>query len=151
VLIPATSAADDDDHATNHAEDHADADPVMDMHPNARATGAPRRWTPEEAAKLTRAVTNNSKTKHGMEYRTECATVAMLNPGQTLHSNIDLMVPGRRTGNWTPEEDTKLKDAVKCTTARIGMQSQRSWQIEQNDSDVRAGIIATHSRWQGLG
>jgi hypothetical protein len=70
----------------------------MDMHPNARATGAARRWTPEEAEKPTSAVTNNSKTEHGKEYRSYCAVV--------------VVVP-ERTDKWTPDEDIKLKHAAQ--------------------------------------
>jgi hypothetical protein len=94
------------------AVNHADSDPVTDMQSNARATGVPRRWTRQEAAKLTSAVTNNSKKEHGKEYRTDCDTLVVLNPDQTLHSSVDL-VPGRRGIKWTPDEDIKLKHALR--------------------------------------
>ncbi len=59
VELPPPDAAS----ATDHADDIADSDPVLAMHPSARTTGALRRWTPEEAAKLTSAVTNTCKKK----------------------------------------------------------------------------------------
>jgi hypothetical protein len=73
---------------------------------DARATGAP-----EEDAKLTNVVTNSSEKKRGKEYSTGWAATAVLVPGQTLHSSIDQV--HWRTGKWTPDEDTKLKDAVR--------------------------------------
>jgi hypothetical protein len=51
--------------------DYANSDLVMDMHSNARATGVPRRWKPEEDAKLINSFTNSSKTKHGKESKTD--------------------------------------------------------------------------------
>jgi hypothetical protein len=45
------------------AADHADSDLVMDMHPDARTTGATGNWTLEEDAELTSAVANAWKTK----------------------------------------------------------------------------------------
>jgi hypothetical protein len=95
-------AADDDD---------VNADTVMDTQPNAGATG---RWTLEENAKLTRAVANTSKKKHGKEYRTDWVTIAALFPGRTkihcynrwhncLDPNID-RATGRQ-GKWTADEE----------------------------------------------
>jgi hypothetical protein len=54
---------------------------------------------PEEDAKLTNVVTNNSKKKWGKERNTDWTAVAMLVPGQTLHSSID--PASVRTGRWT--------------------------------------------------
>jgi hypothetical protein len=54
-------------HDTATAAPPAESDPVMDMSPNARATGAFRRWTPEEDAKLISAVTKTRKKKFGQE------------------------------------------------------------------------------------
>jgi hypothetical protein len=34
------------------SSDHADSDHFVDIHPNARATEAPDRWTPDEDAEL---------------------------------------------------------------------------------------------------
>ncbi len=56
VLFPAATG---DVYADDYTED--DGDPVMDMHPNARATGVPRCWTPDIAAKLTSTVTNTAR------------------------------------------------------------------------------------------
>jgi hypothetical protein len=60
-----------------------DADPMTDMHPNARSTWTLHRWTLGEDAKLTRAVTNTPKKKLGKEYKTDWATVAALVPSRT--------------------------------------------------------------------
>jgi hypothetical protein len=44
---------------------HADSDPVMELHPKMRTTGAPRHWTLEEYEKLTSALQNTCKKKRG--------------------------------------------------------------------------------------
>jgi hypothetical protein len=46
VRLPPHDATADEDH------DHADSDPVMDMHLSASATRAPRRWTTDEDTRL---------------------------------------------------------------------------------------------------
>jgi hypothetical protein len=68
------------------------------------------KWTPEEYTKLIEAVKN-----HG----TNWVAVAALVPGRTNDqcrqrwtSCLDPDI-GKRSGKWTPEEDTKLIDAVK--------------------------------------
>jgi hypothetical protein len=104
-------AADDDD---------ADADPVTDTQPNAGATG---RWTLEEDAKLTRAVSNTSKKKWGKEYRTDWPAISELIPRRTKtqcrHRWNDVLDPrigrsnGRKGSRWTAVEDSKLKDAIR--------------------------------------
>jgi hypothetical protein len=73
----------------------------MDVQPNARATET----LEEEDEKLTGAVTNNSKKKWGKEYRTYWTAVAVLVPGQTLHSSSDRTLG--RTGRWKTEENDK--------------------------------------------
>jgi hypothetical protein len=103
----ALTPADDNHAAAADDDNHADADPVIGMHPNARATG-----TPKEAATLAGAVTNNSKIEHGKDYRTCYAAVSVLVSDQALHSSIDL-VPERRGIQWTPDEDIQLKYAVQ--------------------------------------
>jgi hypothetical protein len=60
----------------------ANADPVMET-PNTAATRATHRWTLEEDAKLTRAVANTSKKKHGKENKTDWAAISALIPGRT--------------------------------------------------------------------
>jgi myb proto-oncogene protein len=100
---------------------NANADPLTDTRPNAGATQAFRRWTLEEDAKLTRAVTNTSKKKWGKEYKTDWAAAAALIPGRTskqcwnrwhtLDPSID-RASGRK-GKWSAIEDSKLKDAVQ--------------------------------------
>jgi hypothetical protein len=90
---------------------------------NIGATRAPPRfWTPEEDTKLTTAVETTCKKKQGEEYGTDWVAVAALVPGRTnkqcykrwhdaLHSKSDEMTA--RKGEWTIEEDAKLKDAVE--------------------------------------
>jgi hypothetical protein len=92
----------------------------MDMHPNARATGVPRRWKPEEDAKLISPVTNTSKTKHGKEYRTDRAEATVLVPGQTWHSSVD-QTPAR-AGRWTTAEDTMLKNSLRINSGNNAVQ-----------------------------
>jgi hypothetical protein len=113
---PVADCADNDDTNTN-------ADPVTDTQPNAGATTVTRRrWTLEEDAKLSSAVTNTSKKKYGMESNTNWVAVAALVPGRTkrqcrgrwrdaLLSNIDPATA--RTGKWSEDEDIRLKDAVQ--------------------------------------
>jgi hypothetical protein len=93
VLEPATAA------------DYADSDPVIDMHRNTRATGAP-----EGDTKLPGADMNSSKTTHGKNCTTDWNADAVLVPGQTLHSSNPTSA---RAARWTTGEDAKLKDAVK--------------------------------------
>jgi hypothetical protein len=90
--------------------DHADADSVK----GTRSTG---HWTQEEVAILNIAVANTCKKKYGKEYRTDWAAVAALVPGRTRNQcdgiwNDALNMNGR-TGKWTEDEDSKLKDAVQ--------------------------------------
>jgi hypothetical protein len=98
---------------------HVDADAVTDTQSNACAT---RRWTSEEDAKLSSAVTNTSKKKWGKEYKTNWDAVDSLVPSRTkkdcydrwrnaLDPSIDRA--NRCTGKWTEDEDTKLKDSVQ--------------------------------------
>jgi hypothetical protein len=114
VALPAADTA---------AVHHADSDPVVDMHPKLGTTGAIRRWTPEEDAKLTSAVTKTPKKKYGKELNIDWVTIAVLVPGRTklqcrhrwhdtlVVSNID--ATAQHFGHWTADEDTKLKDAVR--------------------------------------
>jgi hypothetical protein len=104
------------------ADVDADLNPVTHTQPNAGATRATARWTPEEDAKLTDAVTNTCKKKWGKEYKIDWAAVAALVPGRAgkhcrsrwhdvLDPNIDRA--NGRTGTWTEDEDNKLKGAVQ--------------------------------------
>jgi hypothetical protein len=106
--------------ADNHDEY---AEPVKDTQPNARAAWATGSWTLQEDAKLTSAVANTSKKWWGKEYKTDWVVVAALFPSRTnrqcwnrwkdvLDPNID-RTSGRK-GNWTADEDIKLKDAVQA-------------------------------------
>jgi hypothetical protein len=114
VGISPPPAADDDD---------LNADTVTDTQPNAGATRATARWTTDEDVQLTTAVANTSKKKYGKEYRSDWVAIAVLVPGRTkmqclrrwdnvLDPSVD-RTPPERTGKWTEDEDTKLKDAVQ--------------------------------------
>jgi hypothetical protein len=94
----------------------ADSDPVMDVHPNLRATGVTSRWTQnkDKDKKLKDAMPRTHGDKNWEE-------IAALAPGRTrdqcrnrwhtkLNSNIDATTA--RAGQWTAEEDKKMKDAV---------------------------------------
>jgi hypothetical protein len=124
---------DDDDANT-------DADFVSDTRMNAVATG---NWTLDEDAKLTSAVTNTSKKQWGADYKTNWVAIAALIPGRTrsqcrsrwrefLDPNIGRA--NERTGTWTEDEDSKLKDAVRRTVARTGLQLPHWFQVERNNS-----------------
>jgi hypothetical protein len=79
--------------------------------PSAAASRAPRRtWNEEEDTKLAKAVK-----KHG----TDWAAISALVPGRTNKQcrrrwtqTLDPAI-GKIAGKWTPEEDTKLAEAVK--------------------------------------
>jgi hypothetical protein len=97
---------------------------VTDTKPNAVATGS---WTLEEDTKLTSAVTNTRKKKHGKEYRINRVAVAKVVPGRTrkqckrrwqytLDPSIDL-ASGHR-GKWAEDEVSKLRDAIKTHGAK---------------------------------
>jgi hypothetical protein len=72
---------------------------------------SPRKWTPEEDAKLTKAVK-----EHGKK---EWVAVAVMVPGRTgkqcRQRWVDKLDPtyGKSAGKWTPEEDAKLTKAVR--------------------------------------
>jgi hypothetical protein len=119
VDLPPTDAA-STTAATNHADDIADSDPVVDMYPSARTTGAIRHWTPEEDEKLTSAITTCRK-KFGKKFMTDWIAITALVPGRTrqqchrrwwdtLNFNIDPTTA--RTGKWTEDEDKQLRNAV---------------------------------------
>jgi hypothetical protein len=113
-LPPPPPAADDDD--------DLNADLETDTQPNAGATRATARWTTDEDAKLTLAVANTSKKRHGKEYRTDWVVIAALVPGRTRRQclrrwdnalNPSIALTAERTGKWTEGEDAKLQDAVQ--------------------------------------
>jgi hypothetical protein len=98
--------------------DDTNADPVTEMQPNARTTGATGNWTVVEDAKLTGAATNTRKKKKGKNW----VAIAALVPGRTLmqcqnrwykalNSSIDRV--NGCTGHWKEAEDIKLMDAVQ--------------------------------------
>jgi hypothetical protein len=97
--------------------DQADADPV---------TGAPASsyWSPEEDAKLKSAVVANTcRRKCGKQYIKDWVSIAALFPYRTQvqcssrwhyclnRNNIDQV--SERTGKWSEDEDSKLKDSVQ--------------------------------------
>jgi hypothetical protein len=107
------------------ADDDANADAVTDTQPNDGATGS---WTLEEDAKLTSAVANTSKKKWGNNYKTDWVEISSLVPGRTnsrcwnrwkyvLDPSIDRTPPGR-TGKFSEDEDSKLKEAVKIHSGK---------------------------------
>jgi myb proto-oncogene protein len=98
------------------------------MHPNMRTTRAPRRWTPKEDKKLASAVTDTRKKKCGKELKIDWVAVTALVPGRTkvqcCNRWRDALDPsiGRttaRAGQWTADEDKKLKDALPTHGAKI--------------------------------
>jgi hypothetical protein len=120
VGLPPPPAADIDiDDANTDADTNTDIDPVMDTQPDAVATG---NWTLEEDEKLTSAVTNTRKKKHRGEYAPDWMEISSLVPGRTnsqcrcrWRDALDPIIDqaNRRTGSWTADEDSKLKDAVR--------------------------------------
>jgi hypothetical protein len=114
VALPAAAAADSDHH-------HADSDLVMAMHPDMRTSGGTGRWTLEEDAKLTSAVTKTCKKKHDKEQGIDWAAVAALVLGRTKtqcrcrwRDGFDIARASGRTGKWTKDEYFKLKKAVEA-------------------------------------
>jgi hypothetical protein len=104
-------------------KDDANANPVTDTRPNAVANRVTARWTTEEDAELTSAITKTSKNKWGNGYKIDWVAISALIPGRTrlqcfyrwcriLNPNIDRTSPGRK-GKWSENEDIKLKDAVQ--------------------------------------
>jgi hypothetical protein len=108
---------DDDD------DDDANAVLVTDTQPNAGPTRAAARWTPEEDAKLTDAVTDTRKKKHSKEHGIDWVAIAALVPGRTKrqcysrwnNASLDpsIALTARRKGSWTKDEDLKLKNSVQ--------------------------------------
>jgi hypothetical protein len=103
-------------------DDDINADPIPDKQPNAGATLAIGRWTPEEDAKLTSVVANTCKKTWANEYVTDWDAVAALVPGRTnlqctnrWHYALDPSIVhlNKRTGKWVEDEDSKLKNAVQ--------------------------------------
>jgi hypothetical protein len=105
---------------------HADSVPVMNTQLNtrtARTAGVPRRWTPEEDAKLTSAITDTFKKKWGKEYKNDWVAIAARVPGRTKvqcssrwRDALDPSIGSTtaRAGSWTEDEDKMLKDAVRA-------------------------------------
>jgi hypothetical protein len=100
----------------------ANVDPVTDTQPNDGITRATGSWTLEEAAELTRAVTNTGKKRWGKEYKTNWDAVVALVPGRTQtqcrrrwHDVLDPNIVWESGSKikWTAVEDVKLKDAVQ--------------------------------------
>jgi hypothetical protein len=129
VSLPAAVANEYDDDV-NADNDNVNVDPVTYTQPNAFvatvATWATGRWTIDEDAKLTNAVANTSKKKWGNEYKIDRVTISASIPDRTKfqcqgrwNNGLDSSIDGtnRRTGKWTSDEDSKLKDAVQMHDA----------------------------------
>jgi hypothetical protein len=92
-----------------------------------RASERKGKWTAVEYSKLKNAV----QALDGKDW----SAIAALVPGRTKNQcctrwHDDALDPSidrsyGRTGKWTPDEDDKLKDAVKRTVAWIGLQLPR--------------------------
>jgi hypothetical protein len=131
VVLPPLDAVTAVTTASDHADDIADSDPVVDMHPSARTTGTLRRWTPEEDAKLTSAVTNTCKKKRGKKFVTDWVAISAQVPGRTRNQcrnrwdntmKFSIDATTARMGRWTTDEDKQLKNAVPA-------QGGKNWEV----------------------
>jgi hypothetical protein len=114
-------------------------DPSIDAqsnttHPRGTKGPAPR-WTREEDAALTNAVSNTCKKKYGEEFRTEWADVVALVPGRTIkqcltrwHVTVKPSIarPPGRAEAWTREEDFKLRQSVQMHGRK---EERRDWVV----------------------
>jgi hypothetical protein len=125
----ATKTASHDVAMTLSPPANADDDANNDPKPRATSTGATYtgRWTPEEDAILTHAVTNTYKKQYGKEWKIDWVAIIPLIPGRTktqcqnrwqnaLSRRIDRTAG--RSGVWTEAEDLHLKDAVHVHGAK---------------------------------
>jgi hypothetical protein len=64
-------------------KDDANTNPVTDTQPNAGANRVTARWTTEEGAELTSAITNTSKKKWGSDYKIDWVAISALILGRT--------------------------------------------------------------------
>jgi hypothetical protein len=125
----ATKTASHDVAMTLSPPANADDDANNDPKPRATSTGATYtgRWTPEEDAILTHAVTNTYKKQYGKEWKIDWVAIIPLIPGRTktqcqnrwqnaLSRRIDRTAG--RSGVWTEAEDMHLKDAVHMHGAK---------------------------------
>jgi hypothetical protein len=96
--------------------------PTPQQQPPMQQGGATARWTPEEDAKLTDAVSNTCKKKHGKKLKIDWVAVASLVPGRTRKQCLDrwcaaldptIALTAGSTGKWTEDEDLKLRAAVQ--------------------------------------
>jgi hypothetical protein len=148
--------------AATAAAHHADSDPVMNMHLNASATGARRRWTAGEDTRLKKAVlvhTHDGETKNW-------DAIAALVPGRTVsqccsrwYHALDARIvrTTARKGKWTPDEDDKLRDAVQmhngknwfAITALVAGRTKTQCRHRWHDTlDARIiGMTARTGKW----
>jgi hypothetical protein len=152
ALLPPADHVDD-------AADRADSDPVTDVHPGRRASRW--HWTPLQEAQLASAITNTPKKKRGRgkEYNLDWVAISALLPGRTRvqchgkwRGTVDPSIQQgkKRTGRFTEDEDTRLKDAVKThgqkdwvaiaalVPGRTQKQCQNRW---YNVLDARGDLI----------
>jgi hypothetical protein len=129
---------------TTYSDDAYAVHVTTDTQPNDGATRATGPFTLEEDAKLTSAVAAN---RFGKMQRVDWTKVASLVPSRTVkhcryrwkkafHPSIALTAG--RTGQWTEDEDSKLKSSV----TRIGF-SLPSWsRVERIISVVADGMMS---------
>jgi hypothetical protein len=105
------------------------------------------KWTPEEDAKLTKAVK-----KHGNEWAAVAAMVSGRTNIQCRHRWVNTVDPtnGKSPGKWTPEEDSKLTLAVKkhgnewvavsaMVSGRTNLQCRQRWVQTLDPANVKKG------------
>jgi hypothetical protein len=82
-----------------------------------KGTQATGNWTLEEDAKLKSAIMSTRKKKCGKMYRIDWVAIAALVPDRTrtqCRGRWHRAINTARTGEWTADEDIKLKDAVQA-------------------------------------
>jgi hypothetical protein len=121
--------------------------------------GAFARWTPEEDAKLTEALSNTCKKKCGNGLKIDWVEIPTLVPGRTnvqcyhrWRGALDpsIALTAERTGTWTEDEYLKLKAAVQThggknwnkiaamVPGRTRLQCNKRWHDALNPSFGRA-------------
>jgi hypothetical protein len=108
-----------------------------------RAKERTSKWTEDEDNKV-----EGCGTKPGGN---DWAAISALVPGRTKIQcwsrwdntlNLSIGLTARREGKWTEDEDIKLKDAVRRTVTRIGLQLPRWFRVEPKISVIRDGMMS---------